>query len=80
MGQNGAEEQELVVSGGESMTPTPLGLPMQTGSADTPTCGAVCPQCQGRLIRLRDSFRCGRCGFVLCVGCADGEMAGPEAE
>jgi hypothetical protein len=63
------------------MTPTPIGLSTQTETPETPLrCAALCPLCQGRLIPLRDSVRCSRCGFLLCVGCADGEMAGTSAD
>jgi hypothetical protein len=57
------------------MTPMPLGTTTPNGPPETPpqACVPLCPLCQGRLVRLRDSMRCVRCGFVLCVGCADGE-------
>ena len=56
------------------MTPTPLGTTTPNGPPQTPPPPSVplCPLCQGRLVSLRDSMRCTRCGFVLCVGCADG--------
>lgn len=28
-----------------------------------------CPICGSRLFPLRGNWRCGRCGFGLCVGC-----------
>ena len=31
-----------------------------------------CPVCGGGLIPLRGTWRCGRCSFVLCVGCDPG--------
>ena len=64
------------------MTPTPLGTPARnkTAQPSPQACGSLCPLCQGHLLRLRDAFRCGRCGFVLCVGCADGEVADPTSD
>lgn len=31
-----------------------------------------CPVCGGGLVPLRGSWRCGRCAFVVCVGCEAG--------
>ena len=36
--------------------------------------GQACPFCGGVLIPLGAAWRCGRCGFALCVGC---EPIGP---
>jgi hypothetical protein len=38
---------------------------------------AGCPACGGRVLDLRGSQRCTRCGLTLCIGC-DGGMAEPE--
>jgi hypothetical protein len=50
-------------------------FPEQSLSAALPptisTGMALCPACTGRLVLLRDFFRCVRCGFCICTGCED---------
>ncbi len=36
-----------------------------------------CPVCNGPLFPLRDSYRCARCSYSLCVGCET--QQGPDA-
>jgi hypothetical protein len=40
-----------------------------------------CPACMGRLVFMRNFYRCSRCGFCICIGCDDlpgAGMAGNE--
>jgi hypothetical protein len=61
------------------VTPTSIGTAAER-QGDTPAplaaCPPLCPLCQGRLVPQRDRYRCSRCGFSLCVGCADGDVFG----
>ncbi len=36
-----------------------------------------CPICAGRLIPLRDTYRCARCHFSVCLACEGAEEATP---
>jgi hypothetical protein len=56
---------------------TPTSTPPPAPEAPRPA--ALCPLCQGGLVRLRDAYRCGRCSFVICVGC-EAVAVGPGAD
>jgi hypothetical protein len=36
-----------------------------------------CPVCSGRLVPLRDSYRCARCYYSVCLACEGAEAAAP---
>jgi hypothetical protein len=51
--------------------------PPQERIPEHPACERppLCPVCAGRLVPLRDRYRCARCFYSLCNGCEGGEAS-----
>jgi hypothetical protein len=39
-----------------------------------------CPRCSGRLVPLRDAYRCARCSYSICAACEGAEAAAPGGD
>jgi hypothetical protein len=39
-----------------------------------------CPVCSGRLVPLRNTYRCARCYYSLCLACEGAEVTAPGGD
>jgi hypothetical protein len=63
------------------MHPTthPLWQEREPAGSGTPP-PPVCPLCAGRLVPLRDHYRCARCLYSACPGCEPGPLSPAGAD